>query len=180
MGEIIEARPVKLFIAITYHNSDLYQQTLNQLTDLFGSVEQAYHYDFAAYTNYYEEEMGSDLQKTIVSFNSLVEKDNSPQLKYISNEIEDQTANQQTYPAKRKVNIDPGYLTEAKVILLTTKNFAHRVYVGQGIFAEIALTYRKTGFSPNNWTYPDYRSEGVIQFFNEVREKYRNQIRYKK
>ena len=176
MGEILSPKPVKLFIAVTYQHDAHYQEVLSQLKERFGNVEQLIKYDFTAFTDYYNSEMGNHLYKVIMSFETLISKEKTASLKHYSNEIESQSANKKEYPMKRAVNIDPGYLTEAKVILLTTKNFAHRIYIGNGIFAEITLTYRKNSYTFNNWTYPDYKSQKVISYFNDVRIKYREQI----
>ncbi|MDD5512405.1 MAG: DUF4416 family protein [Candidatus Omnitrophica bacterium] len=76
---------------------------------------------------------------------------------------------------KRSINIDPGYLDMAKLVLATTKDFCHRIYLGSGIFGEVTLVYRKDSFQPWEWTYPDYRSREYIETFNRIREIYRAQ-----
>lgn len=176
MGDILTPLPVKLFIALTYHDSSIYNNILEELKERFGLIDKVYHYDFSQFTDHYEDEIGKPLKKTIVIFQSLVSKEEFPELKIYSNKIEKMNANEDEYPMKRNINIDPGYLTEAKVVLMTTKNFSHRIYISKGIFGELALNYRGDSFSQNSWTYPDYASQEVIQFFNEVREDYREQI----
>ncbi|MCM8832758.1 MAG: DUF4416 family protein, partial [Candidatus Omnitrophica bacterium] len=78
---------------------------------------------------------------------------------------------------KRKINIDPGYIDNSKVILLSTKDYYHRIYIGKGIFAEVTLYYSKGKYNFLNWTYPDYRSENYMNFFLRMREKYRQQVK---
>ncbi len=173
MGKINSIKPVKLFISITYKDIKVYKKVLSLLKKHFGRVSHVHSYCFSSFSDYYHKEMDYPLGKIILTFSSLIHKDNAPTLKHISNDIEMELADANL---KRSVNIDPGYLTEAKVILLTTKNFAHRIYIGMGIFAEITLSYRKNSFSPNSWTYPDYRSSGVISFFNNTRQHYRKQL----
>jgi len=75
------------------------------------------------------------------------------------------------------VNIDPGYLTPAKLILATTKDYSHRLYLGRGIYGEIILVYSCGSFKPLPWTYPDYRSEDYSKYFSRVREVCRDQMR---
>ncbi|MDH5186329.1 MAG: DUF4416 family protein, partial [candidate division WOR-3 bacterium] len=70
---------------------------------------------------------------------------------------------------RRRINLDPGILTLAKLVLATTKNYYHRIYLGKGIFAEVTLIYRNKQFEPLAWTYPDYRTDTAIDFFQQVR-----------
>ena len=72
----------------------------------------------------------------------------------------------------RQVNIDPGYLDLAKLVLATTKDYAHRIFLRKGVFAEIALSFRGASFSANAWTYPDYASKEYIDIFNQMRKLY--------
>ena len=78
---------------------------------------------------------------------------------------------------KRRINIDPGYLSLSKLVLLTTKDFSHRIYLGRGIYAEATLRYTNKTFQPFEWSYPDYRSDDYVGFFNKVREGYARQSR---
>ena len=72
----------------------------------------------------------------------------------------------------RQINIDPGYLDLAKLVLATTKDYAHRVFLRKGIFAEITLSFRGDSFGANDWTYPDYRTQEYIDIFNQIRKLY--------
>jgi hypothetical protein len=71
---------------------------------------------------------------------------------------------------KRAVNIDPGYITLSKAVLATTKNYSHRIYLREGIYAEITLAWEKGTFTPRPWTYPDYRTDTAVSFFNRARK----------
>jgi hypothetical protein len=74
-------------------------------------------------------------------------------------------------PESRPLNLDPGYLTEAKLVLASTKDRDHRVYLDRGIYAEVTLHYQRgRGWQPRPWTYPDYRSEPYLQFFTRCRQ----------
>jgi hypothetical protein len=72
-------------------------------------------------------------------------------------------------PAPRPINLDPGCIALSKLVLATTKDQAHRIYLGRGIYAEITLTYLNGAFRPMPWTYPDYRTEPYRRFFEQVR-----------
>jgi hypothetical protein len=78
---------------------------------------------------------------------------------------------------KRPVNLDPGYVENAKVVLASTKNFYHRIYLGRGIFAEVTMHFRNNTFQFFPWTYPDYQSREYQEFFLRVRHIYRSQLK---
>jgi hypothetical protein len=76
----------------------------------------------------------------------------------------------------RPLNLDPGYLTSAKLVLATTKDRDHRIYLGQGIYAEVTLHYQRgRGWQPRDWTYADYRSAEYHAFFGRCRDYLREQ-----
>jgi len=120
------------------------------------------------HTRYYEKEMGANLTKQYISFQSLIEAERLPEIKISTNLLEKQFLNHQN----RTVNLDPGYIEKAKLILATTKNFSHRIYLGSGIFGDLQYRFRQHTFTVHEWTYPDYREAAVIAFFNQVREQY--------
>ena len=76
---------------------------------------------------------------------------------------------------KRSVNIDPGYLDLAKVVLFSTKDYSHRIYLDKGIYAEVTLFYKDNRFNPWPWTYPDYRTSEYLGIFKSIREIYKRQ-----
>ena len=122
------------------------------------------------YTTYYAREMGTGLIKQFVGFQELVQKDRLAQIKLETIRMEGELGKNSPEGLKRKVNLDPGYLTLAKVVLATTKNRDHRIYLTEGIFAEITLRYVRGRFKPQEWTYPDYQSEQAMRFFRQMRE----------
>ena len=74
------------------------------------------------------------------------------------------------------VNLDPGYISEVKLVLATTKNYAHRIYLRDGIYGDVHLSFTQNSFQVQPWTYPDYQQKAVIEFFNLVRQNYLQQI----
>jgi len=168
MGQLRLARDVKLFVAVTFNNEQLYENIKSILTAHFGEVDTlSAIYEFI-YTQYYAKEMGVNLQKQILGFEKLIRPESLPDIKLLTNEIEYQFSLEN----KRQVNLDPGYLSAAKVVLATTKNFDHRIYLGKGIYGDVHLRYRGNKFIMNEWTYPDYRDMIVIEFFARLRKKY--------
>ena len=168
MGQPRLARDVKLFVAVTFNKKLVYEQIKSILKENYGEVDTlSAIYDFS-YTQYYAKEMGLNLQKQFLGFEKLIRPESLPDIKLITNEIEGQFSQKNS----RQVNIDPGYLSAAKVVLATTKNFDHRIYLGKGIYGDVHLRYRGNKFIMNEWTYPDYQDMIVIDFFARLRKKY--------
>ena len=127
-------------------------------------------FSFDAYSSYYAAEMGQGLQKRFVAFERPVHPERLAPIKRDTNELEHRLSRGETDDRKRTVNIDPGYVTLAKLVLASTKDYTHRVYIGDGIFAEVTLVYRDGAFGPLETTYPDYRSAEALAFFDSVRK----------
>src|SRR5215467_3414757 len=125
-------------------------------------------------TTYYEREMGANLTRLYIAFDPLVNIAALAAVKHTTNRLE---ARWSTPQGQRRVNIDPGYLDLAKVVLASTKDHSHRLYIGGGIFAEVTLRYRQHAFQPWEWTYPDYRVPAALTFFHHLRELYKRQLR---
>jgi hypothetical protein len=117
-------------------------------------------------TDYYGPEMGGDLVRQWWVFETPVMPDELAGLKVWSNGIEEQHRNEKS---GRRINVDPGIITLNSLILASTKNYSHRIYLGQGIYAETTLIYRHNRFHPQEWTYPDYKTEEALTFFTEAR-----------
>ena len=173
MGQPKLALDVKLFIAVTFKNQGIFEKIKSILEEKFGNTDTlSAIYDFT-YTQYYAKEMGVNLKKQFLGFENLIRPEILPNIKLMTNEIESQFSQEN----RRPVNIDPGYLTAAKVVLATTKNFDHRIYLGKGIYGDVHLRYRGNKFIMNEWTYPDYRDMIVIDFFARLRKKYMKEYR---
>ena len=145
----------------------------DRLQNIFGSIEDKSEvFNVDDFTDYYQKEMGTNVRKMIISFSDSITLEMLPDMKLKSNALEQEFL----ASGKRTVNIDTGYLTQAKVVLATTKDYMHRIYLDHGIFADLHLTYTGNSFQPQKWTYPDYKQEPVINFFNKVRTTLRNQL----
>lgn len=173
--------PVKLFAAlILARNTDL-EMIKQELTGHFGRIDLQGPINPFDHTGYYIKEMGPDLQRCFLSFENPVSPDQLVEIKLLTNRLEIIKGEIAGDGICRIVNIDPGILSLSNVILATTKNRAHRIYLSNGIYAEVTLIYSKTnGWQPLDWTYPDYRIPGTIEFFRSIREKYYFQIRNKR
>ena len=174
MAIIREPIPVKLICGVTYAPTIHLMEIIDQLETLFSPVEQQSPiFDFSSFTAYYEQEMGPDLSKLFVAFHGLYDPHCLADCKIRTTAIEGQISK-----GPRKVNLDPGYLTAAKLVLATAKDFAHRIYIGQGIYGDVQYRYRQGKFEPSTWTYPDYQTELAIAFFSQVRQNFIQQERH--
>jgi hypothetical protein len=161
-------RRVRLITGFIYKDEAFFIKSRDNLKRRFGRVDfESPEVDFN-YTAYYEKEMGAGLKRRFISFSKLVPMQDLYRIKLYTNRLESRFLDS----GKRRVNIDPGYLDLAKLVLASTKDYSHRIYLRKGIFAEITLSYRNNSFTPNDWTYPDYRSKEYIDIFNQIRELY--------
>jgi hypothetical protein len=129
---------------------------------------------FDDYSPYYGREMGAGLQRFFVSFQTLFPAGGLAECKTRTNSLEKELFGADR-KGKRSVNIDPGCLDLAKLIVATTKDAPFRIYLKDGIYAQPMLRYEGRSFRPFEWTYADYRDDIFISFFNKVREKYKTQ-----
>ena len=122
-------------------------------------------------TTYYNESMGENLQKRLVAFGSLMDASGLIASKVSSNAWESEYQKLAGNDVARALNVDPGYVTEAKVVLATMKDRDHRIYLGSGVFAEITLYYQLPGkWTGSRWTYPDYMLDEYHDFFRACRD----------
>jgi hypothetical protein len=135
----------------------------------FGRIDDQSELIPFSFTSYYEPEMGSKLFRCWLSFAELRQLDALAEAKLATNAME---SSWRLPDGRRQVNLDPGLLTMHNFVLATTKNFAHRVYLGKGIFAEVTLLYEHGRFQALKWTYPDYQSGAATDFLVRVRSAY--------
>ncbi len=175
MGKVKPHPPVKLFAAVTYASTVERDAVLAKIADLFTKIEfKSDIYNFSQFTDYYQDEMGLDLLKQIVAFADTIGPESLPGVKHRTNNFEQNYSQK----GKRLVNIDPGYISSAKVLLATTKDYSHRIYLGQGIYGDVHLCYQRQSFQTQPWTYPDYRQPQILDFFNQVRNEYLRQLKF--
>ena len=171
MGELKHAEPAKLFCGIIAVDEDAVARARSELEKHIGEIDiesESMPFDF---TDYYREEMGDNLARKFVSFRELIAPDRIVDVKLLTNDIERSNKSSGDGPARRRMNLDPGYATPAKVVLATTKDFSHRIYLRDGIYAEVTMNFRKDGFRYFDWTYPDFRSGRYDGFFKQVRDR---------
>ena len=177
MGAIIEPRPVLLLLAaFSRHDAalDWAQQTA---LATWGPVALASQVFSFGETTYYEKSMGTGLKKVFFAFESLIDPTTLIDIKLATNAWEEQYRAENSHPESRPLNLDPGYVTEAKLVLATTKDRDHRLYLARGIFAEVTLHYCRGVWMTHPWTYPDYQREDYHRFLTECRDYLRRRLR---
>ncbi len=177
MGKPKEPGPAKLFMSIIALQEQFFEEGVESLQGVFGRVDalsQRFPFD---QTEYYREEMGSPLFRRFITFEKLISMTALPEIKRTTNGLEE---NYSTPGGRRRMNIDPGYLCRAHVVLATTKGYAHRPYLRDGIYADLTLIFRNKSFRPLEWTYPDYRQEEIILLFNQFRKGYLEDLKRSK
>ena len=163
------APPMLLVAAITTSPEVPFREVTGVLEAEWGPVsDEGPLYDFDSSTHYYAQEMGTGLHKRIVAFSRPVDPERLPDIKLVSNGME---ARWQTADGKRRANIDPGYLCPLNLVLASGKAATYRIYLRDGIYAEITLRYEHGSYVPLNTTYPDYRLPENIAFLNGLRPR---------
>jgi len=171
MSLLKKADPVKLVSSIISAEEALIAEGIKALADAYGKPDYVSNIMAFDYTEYYKPEMGEGLKRRMVSFERLINPEDLPVVKTVSNEIEAR----HTLNGKRRMNIDPGYISTGHLILATGKPYAHRPYLKMGVYADIALIYRGGTFRPQEWTYPDYKDSSMIGILKAIRDKYLKQ-----
>jgi len=176
MGSVRTFNPVKLFVGVLVSTEKPLSEVEQRLTSRYGAIDHRSPVIPFDFTDYYAPEMGDAIDRVFFSFERLIEADQLAEIKRQTNALEDDM--RPLYEAvKRPVNLDPGYIEHSKVILASTKNFYHRIYLGSGIFAEVTMHFRNNTFQFFPWTYPDYQSRDYQEFFLKIRQIYRSQLR---
>lgn len=173
MSRARPAMPAKLVIGAFMKNKEVFTEVTNALEKKFGAIDLVCPWLPFDFTDYYSREMGSPLFRRVIAFVKLVYQDSLPEIKAFTNKIESRFLKNNN----RRVNIDPGYLVHERFVLATGKNFTHRIYIGNGAYADLTLVFSKGSFQDLAWTYPDYRSKQMKDFLTLVRKKYITDIK---
>lgn len=163
---------VKLVIGLLSNDLTMLERTIAALRRRFGPIDFKSPLLEFTYSSYYREEMGDGLKRIFISFKKLIDLKNIYKVKIRTNTLEARFSMR----GKRVVNIDPGYLDHAKLVLFSTKDYTHRIYLDHGIHAEVTLFYKDKKYNPWPWTYPDYKSGEYLKIFSDIRDLYKNAV----
>jgi hypothetical protein len=166
-------QPVKLIVSAFAPDDALLEEAHAAAVAEWGATDWESELLPFDHTTYYQREFGLGLVRRMWAFERLIDPGTLAAIKVRSNELEGRWS----VEGKRRVNLDPGYVSMAKLVLATTKNHGHRIYLGQGIYAEVTLRYRDGAFRPWPWSYPDYATEAYCRMFERIRRRYMEQLR---
>jgi hypothetical protein len=168
--------PVCRFAGLLASSEEQLAAARFELAQWYGKIDDASDVLPFTFTGYYDEEMGRNLLRQWVRFEALFNPEHLAKCKLETNMAETllarQFADKPASKPQRPVNIDPGYVHRYKVILATTKDHSHRVYIAEGIFAEVTLHWHQNRWTPWPWTYADYQTETAQAFFQKARSAY--------
>lgn len=170
MGKPSQPKKVLLFIATLFKDEEAYYQARNILTEKFGQILLESAPRQWDYSQYYTPELGSPILRRFMFFKNLISEGDIATIKLQTNQIEEVLSKNE----KRTINLDPGYIGLAKVVLATTKDYSHRIYIKNGIYAEVTLIFRNKSFQPHINTYRDYADHCYIKLFNFIRTLYKD------
>ncbi len=162
--------PVKLFVGMISQNVSLLDVLKEELSKLFGPSDMespVWEWD---HTSYYLNEMGAGLKRQFIFFRRLINPDIISDIKLKTIELERNYLNES---GGRRINLDPGYMDSAKVVLVSAKDFSHRIYLGNGIYGEVTLAYSGDSYQIFPFTYPDFKKAEYLDIFEKARVQYK-------
>ena len=178
MGNIQQPKPVKLFIGLLLQGMSFADELVQKLESEFGPIDHRSPPIAFTFTEYYQAEMGDGLTRVFYSFRDLIDPGRLKVIKTRTNEFETFFAEKySTSSVSRPCNLDPGYIEASKVILASTKNYSHRIYLSDGIYAEVTLQYQNKHFTSLPWTYPDFKTVEYQNFLDQARTRLINQLK---
>ncbi|UCG49490.1 MAG: DUF4416 family protein [Phycisphaerales bacterium] len=177
MWKLNKPKPVKLIIGILAADRRCLHEALEEVFARFGKadfVSDVWPFD---QTDYYKEQTGPRILRQFVSIEKLIDPGRLSRIKHRTNRLEQKLARTLALPLPRPVNLDPGFIEPSKLVLATTKNYSHRIYIGRQMYAEVTLIFDKQHFKPLEHTYPDYKQQCYFDFFEKVRNQLVEQLR---
>lgn len=166
--------PVKLIVGLLAAGTGVLSEALRLMEEAFGPIEAlSAAVEFKA-SDYYTPEMGPGLIRRWASLVELVEAGRLARIKLATNQMEGSLARPD---GRRQVNLDPGLLSLESLVLATGKPAAHRIYLGEGIYAEVSLIFQSGRFERLAWTYPDYAGGILPEWLSSIRQGYKERLK---
>jgi len=177
MWELKAPKPVKLIIGILAADRQCLHAAIEALIDKFGNADFVSEVWPFEKTDYYKDQTGEYILRQFVSIERLIDPGKLAKIKHRTNKLERKLASKLGVPLPRPVNLDPGIIEPSKLILATTKNYSHRIYIGKKMYAEVTLVFDKGHWRALDYTYPDYRQQCYFDFFAKVRTRLVEQLK---
>ena len=168
-----EPEPVKYFVAVLWREVDSLAEAISQLIAQFGEIDHVGPDRPFNMTDYYETEMGASLKRRLVSFGDLQSPQSLPEAKHSCIKIESALAG----PTGRSVNLDIGYLDHNKIVLASVKAAGQKIYLSDGIYADLVARYGQGKYQPFAWTFPDFKDGRYDEELGVLRTRYLTQIK---
>lgn len=165
--------PSKLFVSAIYAEREAMDRCLERISGRFGPADYSTRELGFDVTGYYVREMGEPLFRRFFAFRDLLDPGMLVEIKLFTNSLEEETARE----GRRRVNLDPGFISLGNLVLATGKPVAHRPYLDHGIYADLTLVYQSGSFQALPWTYRDYADPAMISFLNRIRQAYKNDLK---
>lgn len=166
MAIVRKAEPGIVFASCLFNPQKFSFERLKSLWTERYSLDGIFWPEFNPSLDYYSKEMGPGLQRAILWDQKPREREELVKGKLWSWDTEQLYASE----GKRAVNIDIGMVLKEQMLLATNKPYSHRIYLGQGVWADLTYTYENKSYHFLPWTYPDYRHEEKVKFFNSLRQ----------
>ena len=177
MWDLNSPKPVKLIIGILAASHETLSAAREALETRFGTIDLESDIWIFDQTDYYKDQTGDNIIRQFVTIEKLVDPARLAKIKLITNKIEQKLALRLGLNVPRPINLDPGIIEPSKLILASTKNFSHRIYIGKKIYAEVTLIFSKGQWKTSDYTFPDYKQQKYFDFFDKVRKKLIEQTR---
>ena len=177
MWEIKKPDPVKLIVGILAADDECLRLAREAVIAKFGAADMVSEAFPFTQTSYYKDEAGENILRQFVSFQKLIDPGELATIKIRSNKLEEKLAKMADTDLPRPINLDPGIVEPSKLILASTKNFSHRIYIGDNMYAELTLSYCKGVWNSFSYTFPDFKEDRYHGFLSSVREKLVSQLR---
>jgi len=177
MWDLQNPKPVKLIIGILAANETALAAAVKAISKSFGVIDLTSDVWPFTQTDYYKDELGPNALRQFVTLEKLIDPGKLAQIKHDTNSLEQQLADSLNLSLPRPVNLDPGFIEPSKLILASTKNFSHRIYIGNKMFAEVTLMYEKGNWRHFEYTFPDYRQSCYQDFLSKVRNRLLEQLK---
>ncbi len=181
MWELKDPKPVKLIIGILAAEQKALLAAMEAIEDKLDSIDLASDVWPFNQTDYYKDQTGTNILRQFVSTERLIDPGKLAKIKHKTNKLEQKLVHRLSSivhpPLPRPVNLDPGIIEPSKLVLATTKNYSHRIYIGKKIYAEVTLIFDKGCWCPLAYTYPDYRQQCYFDFFEKVRNRLLEQLK---
>lgn len=169
MGELKPYHRAVRFLAVFSRHQSHLDWCWERVREVWGELISVSAPFAFAESEYYRPTMGAQLIKQF----AVLDRSYDPAMlatdKLLTNRWEEEVKLALAADELRPLNIDPGYMTLTKLVLASTKNREHRVYLRDSVYAEVTLGFRDQRWQPMPWTYPDYQRNDFLDYFSEAR-----------